>query len=258
MAADIEILPLTTVNEYVEGAIQNLPQFQLLSYADDASIILAAGPTEEVGGFYYRVTGGDLAVTDAVGNGTVYIHIKDDGDGTASAYLSVNAGTYDPNKGGYYHTDGAKVIFKMDKTTGPIYSNKTRRINKGSPLEYYSTGWINRSDWTDVNPGSNITKNTDSNVAHNLDTNLSGLLIKFLISTDSTDNNSSELGFQTFQDTAFNKDFGLRILQVDSNNFKIQTGADGVALINDTTGAWSIELAVQDWYYKVVVFKLIN
>ena len=41
-----------------------------------------------------------------------------------------------------------------------------------------------------VNPGSNTSKNVDSNVTHNLNASLSELIIKLLISTDGTDNNS--------------------------------------------------------------------
>lgn len=123
--ADIIKLNLTNVNDYISGAIRR--GFELVSWADDASIVLAAGRVETVGEFFYQVQDGDLTITDAVGNGTVYVHIKDEGDGTALAYLSTAGGTYDANKGGYYHTDGALVLFQMKKSTGPIYSRKARR-----------------------------------------------------------------------------------------------------------------------------------
>ncbi|GAG91977.1 unnamed protein product, partial [marine sediment metagenome] len=84
---------------------------------------------EEVGGFFYRVEGGDLAITDGVANDIkAYIHIKDDGVGGADAFLSVNSGVWDANKGGYYHTDGAKVIMALYKATGPIYSKRGRML----------------------------------------------------------------------------------------------------------------------------------
>lgn len=125
MAADIIKLDLTDVQDYIQGAIQT--PFHLTSYADGSTIVLASGRVEELGGYFYRVEGGDLTITDGgVANGTVYVHIKDDGDGTASAYLATAAGTWDPNKGGYYHTDGAKVVFQMEKAAGPVYNNRVR------------------------------------------------------------------------------------------------------------------------------------
>lgn len=126
MAADIIKIDLTDVEDATQGNYQ-VP-FELTSWADDANIILASGRVEYLGEFPYRVEGGDLTVVDATGaTGNRYIHIKEDGDGTASAYVSVNAGTYDPNKGGFYHTDGAKVLYQMIKDTGPIYSKKATR-----------------------------------------------------------------------------------------------------------------------------------
>jgi len=126
MAADIIKLDLTDVEDATQGNYQ-VP-FELTSNADDANIILAAGRVEYLGEFPYRVEGGDLTVTDNTGaTGIRYIHIKEDGDGTASAYVDTNAGTYDPNKGGFYHTDGALVLYQMIKSAGPIYSRKARR-----------------------------------------------------------------------------------------------------------------------------------
>jgi hypothetical protein len=128
--ADIIKLDLTQVNQYTAGAIQQ--PFELTDYDDSATIELASGRTEEVGGALYRVESGDLTITDGgVANGDVYVLILDDGDDTASAYLSTKSGTFDPNKGGYYINDasgdnGAKVVFKMTKFTGPIYRNKVR------------------------------------------------------------------------------------------------------------------------------------
>ncbi len=123
--ADIIKIDLTDVEDATQGNYQ-VP-FELVSWVDDGSLVLGSGRVEYLGEFPYRVEGGNLAITDAVGNGTVYVHIKEDGDGTASVYLSTAAGTYDPDKGGCYHTDGALVLFQMIKSTGPIYSRKARR-----------------------------------------------------------------------------------------------------------------------------------
>jgi hypothetical protein len=129
--SDIIKLDMTDIEDTQLGIFQT--DFELTSYEDDADIILAAARVEYIGDFPYRVEDGDLTVTDSgVVNGTVYILLKDDGDGTASAYVSTKAGDYDPNKGGYYVNDaspddGAKVLFQMKKDTGPIYSYKARR-----------------------------------------------------------------------------------------------------------------------------------
>ena len=131
MAADIIKLDTATVNDYVSGAIRT--GFELTSWADDANIILGSGRVETVGEYFYQVQGGDLTITDGgVANGTVYVLILDDGDGTASAYVSTKSGTWDPNKGGYYINDasaddGALVLYQMVKSAGPIYSKKTRK-----------------------------------------------------------------------------------------------------------------------------------
>lgn len=132
MAADIIKLDLTDVNQYIAGAIQL--DFFLTTFASDGNIILASGRVEEVGGFFYRVEGGDLTVSDSgIANGDVSIIIIDDGDGTATAKVSDEFGVEDSNKGGFYINggpdDGAKVIFAMTKATGPIYSNRGRLLH---------------------------------------------------------------------------------------------------------------------------------
>jgi len=120
-------------------------------------------------------------------------------------------------------------------------------------LKRYDTGWINRSDWTNVHMGSNTGLNVDSNVAHNLDGNLSELIVKVLVSTDGTDNNSFEANAIIYAETS-GLLFGVRISQVDSNNIQIQTGANGLySLLDNGNG---LIIAAQNWYYKIVVWKI--
>ena len=132
MAADIVKLDLTDVNDYIEGAITN--PFQLTTLEDSSSLVLASGRVEKAGNFYYQVTGGDLTVTDSgVAAGEVYILLLDDGDGTATAYLSTKNGEWDANLGGYYINDasgddGAKVIFGAYKANS-FYSGVYRMPN---------------------------------------------------------------------------------------------------------------------------------
>lgn len=117
----------------------------------------------------------------------------------------------------------------------------------------YDTGWINRSDWTDVHMGSNTTKNVDSDVNHGFGVPLSDLLVKVLISTDGTDANSFEI---LNWNNASTDDIGVNIFQVDNDNFKVQTGASGLAYNRDSDGS-GIIIDTEDWYYKIKVYRLV-
>ena len=115
----------------------------------------------------------------------------------------------------------------------------------------YETAWINRSDWTNVHPGSDNTKNADSNVTHNLDAPLSELIVRFLISTDGTDNNSFEVLSSLRFDTGVLVRLGIQVDQVDSDNILIQTGVEGIGSL--TTAGAHLTIGTQNWYYKIVV-----
>lgn len=121
-----------------------------------------------------------------------------------------------------------------------------------SLITKYDTGWINRSDWTNVHMGSDTTKNADSNVAHSLNGNLSELIVKVLISTDGTDNNSFEINLVQ---TSNSEITGITFEQVDINNIIVQTGSGGIRYM-DSSGASSL-LDTEDWYYKIVVYKIL-
>lgn len=128
--ADIIKVDLTDVQDTLQGTYQQ--SFELTDYTDSATISLASGCTESLGDDIYRVESGDLTITDdGLSDGTVYVLVLDDGDGTASAYLSTKGGTFDPNKRGYFINDasaddGAKVVFTMSKYSG-VYYGKTKR-----------------------------------------------------------------------------------------------------------------------------------
>ena len=120
--------------------------------------------------------------------------------------------------------------------------------------ENYETSWINRSDWTNVHLGSNTTLNTDSNVAHSLGVPLSDLLVKVLISTDGTDNNSFEVGDIVFNSSS-TLQYGITISQIDSNNIELQTAVHGIRFINADGNQDTID--IEDYYYKIVVKRII-
>lgn len=117
----------------------------------------------------------------------------------------------------------------------------------------YDTGWINRSDWTNVHLGSNTTKDTDSNVTHNLNAPLCNLLVKVFISTDGTDANSYEIP-NTSTDAASTGRHGWRVSQVSLNELLIQTGAQG--LMDLASDGIAAVLDSEDYYYKVKVWYL--
>jgi hypothetical protein len=124
----IEIIDLTNTQDTLQGILQQ--EYELTDQYDGnlATVVLAAGRTEEVGDQLYRVIDGDLPVTDAaIADGKVYIHLKALTATTAEATLEVDPGTFDPNKGGFYTVGGEKVIYAMTKDTG-VYSNKGRML----------------------------------------------------------------------------------------------------------------------------------
>lgn len=115
----------------------------------------------------------------------------------------------------------------------------------------YDTGWINRSDWTNVHLGSDTTLNTDSNVTHNLNAPLSDLLVKLYISTDGTDANSFELMYYTDNSAT---QTGYEVFAVDNNNVLVHTAVGGLRFI-DAGGAGQI-LDAEDYYYKIKIYYL--
>lgn len=124
-------------------------------------------------------------------------------------------------------------------------------VTASQVLSSYDTGWINRSDWTNVHMGSSVVKNADSNVTHNLNAPLSDILVKVLYSTDGTDANSFEM---VDTRTTSSLKHGVVVFQVDSNNIKVQTATGGVLTILDNGLTYTIN--TDDWYYKIVVYKL--
>ncbi|MCK4997749.1 hypothetical protein KAS08_05595 [Candidatus Pacearchaeota archaeon] len=213
--------------------------------------------------WYYKIVVTKLTKSDNATNiieevgDDVYLEnvSKNFGIGTASPRekLEVN-GTLQLGEG--------KIRFNDTSDKYEFYNGSVwEEIGSGSGEAYvtyeeYDTGWINRSDWTNVHLGSNTTKNVDSNVTHNLDSVLSDLDVKILISTDGTDANSFEIGFNDYTDsTSGTRNFGFGVYQVDNNNIIVQTGNFGLLYPLDSTGA-AEGVNTQDWHYRIVVSKL--
>lgn len=131
---EVKYYGLGTINQKSLFTSINQKGMELTDYTDSATIKLAYGRSEEVDGKLVIVDEVDYTITDSgIANGIVYVHLLVDGNGVATAYLSINAGTFNSQKGGTFHTDGAKVLFMMVKTAGPVYSNKTSL--KGFPYQ---------------------------------------------------------------------------------------------------------------------------
>jgi len=120
----------------------------------------------------------------------------------------------------------------------------------------YDTGWLlnelggaSTADWTNVHLGDDPTDPADT-VTHGLNAPLSKLLVRLLVSSDGTDNNSIEL-----RGGGGNTGYAFNVYQIDSNNIKIQTGSLGLSYARDSDGALTA-LNTQNWYYKVRVYYL--
>lgn len=115
----------------------------------------------------------------------------------------------------------------------------------------YETGWINRSDWTNVHIGSSTTKNADSNVTHNLNAPLSNLIVKLFISPTGADTDAFEIGVLG----AMNVNIGFTIFYVDANNILIHTSTSGCSYVQTTDGTVTT-IDTENWYYKIKIWKL--
>ncbi len=85
--------------------------------------------------------------------------------------------------------DGSTAWTSLDYQPNPA------EVDGKANLSKYATGWINRSDWTNVHLGTDTTKDADSNLNHALSAPLSELIVKVFVSTDGTDANSFEIGY---------------------------------------------------------------
>ena len=130
-------------------------------------------------------------------------------------------------------------------------------ISSDAYYRVYDTGWISRSDWTNVHLGSDTTKDADSDVTHSFNAPLSNLTVKVLISTDGTDANSFEIIDGNWYGLGTGSyEMGIFAYAVDDNNLIIQTGTHGIRRIN-SVGAGEI-IATNDWFYKIKVSQIIR
>jgi hypothetical protein len=181
-------------------------------------------------------------------------------------------------------TTGLKKKFKLiQQSTGPsdylIISGNGKNIDGNSvfhlngngdylEIEYNGTqwiintfqasyatngdGWINRTSWTGGNPGSNTTLNADSNINHNLNAPISKLKITAYISVTGSESDAKVYTYSGGEDGG--SFLGLQFFPVDNNNNLWQTATSGMTEFLSGGGRQTIN--TENWYYKVVVFRV--
>jgi len=140
--------------------------------------------------------------------------------------------TGDLNVTGKYYGDGSEL-------TG---------VSGSGSIASYDTGWIANSVWTNQHLGSAV----GGNVVHDLNAPLRNLNVKVFISTDGTDANSFEVGYDAIE--GVNDRRGIRIEQVDNNNLIVQTGAEGIFTFTTAGGRFHID--DEAYYYRIVVYEM--
>lgn len=95
------------------------------------------------------------------------------------------------------------------------------------------------------------TKNTDDNLFHDFATNSSDINVRYLISTDGTENNSFEPILMQSANTELT---GVSFFQVDTDNIEIQTGSGGIRYI-DSNGAPYL-LDNEDYFFKAIAERI--
>lgn len=207
-------------------------------------------PTYDIvkGGWYHATDG--HAIAKFVVSLSVVGNIITLGNNLLTSDLDPVALSFTPGRVGQSWIDTAADNIYFSSGTGAL--DWISASDTGLLTNYYDTGWINRSDWTNVHLGTDTTKNVDSDVDHNLTVNISKLLVKVLISTDGTDANSFEV--LTNYASAASGTQGIQVNQVDTDSLIVQTGASGIlTLQSDGTPLY---LDTEDWYYKIVVIRL--
>ena len=167
---------------------------------------------------------------------------------------------YDIRFGGYgvrEHNAGSALAWNHSSIRGTgtrwrvVGCDNPLAVESPAPfLRSYDTGWVNCSDWT----GQNLGDTVGGNVNHALGSPISDLLIKVIISTDGTDNNSFEILNAAFDESSGSSlRYGYVVKQIDVNNIDVQTGPYGILLV-DNSG--KIIIDTENWYYKIKVYKL--
>lgn len=96
--------------------------------------------------------------------------------------------------------------------------------------------------------------NAEFTITHNLGADLPDLIVKFFVSTDGTDTNSSEIAYAN-SDASVNNRTGFVIYALSDDQIKIQTGSNGVLMLNEGTGGLET-IDTESYYYRVVIRRV--
>jgi len=147
---------------------------------------------------------------------------------------------YDESAGGYRHGYLSGLLAAWKSTTFPVYS----------------TGWINRSDWTNVHLGSDDTKDNDSDVSHGLGADLGALDVELYVSSNGAWSTAQQIvDYQYFDYGEGVRYRGWAVWEISTDTVRVQTGKDGLHYLSDS-GQHAI-VNDEDWYYNVVVRKVV-
>ncbi len=119
----ISFLDLTNIEDVMQSSVAY--PINLTNYYDGNinTLKLTAGRCEEINNKICRVVNGDYQVIDSgIPDGIVFIHLRDNGDGTLQSFISSVSGIYSVSKKGWYNGND-KVLFSMIKSSG-IYTNR--------------------------------------------------------------------------------------------------------------------------------------
>ena len=179
--------------------------------------------------------------------------VFDSGDLNVSNIFYVNESSGNVGIGTSTPSEKLEVEGNLN-VTGNYIGNGSQLTGISTSLSSYDTGWINRSDWTNVHMGSDDTLNTDSNVTHNLNADITQLKIMVYI-TDKV--NNWVYGADTIIAVSLGNDesYGITAVEVDDNNIQLQTGGSGLMLLRND-GGLRRSATNQALSYKIKVWKL--
>ena len=134
-------------------------------------------------------------------------------------------------------------------------AGKTGRNPDG--MRWFDSGWIPRSDWTNVHLGNGAAKNVDSLMVHGLNLPMAYLHVRVLVDADGTDGAANEmLAGSRDQAVASDESIGLRASQNGPDAVELQTGVQGMFRL-DSAGLVSL-MDTEDWFYRVIITELIR
>lgn len=122
---------------------------------------------------------------------------------------------------------------------------------------FFDSGWIPRSDWTNVHLGTGAAKNVDADCEHGLNLPLAFLDVELFLSEDGSDAGTL-LHLLDARDSASpaNNTTGIRVDQASSDSLLLQTGAQGIASLDAAGAAFTVD--TENWFYRIIVTEKIR